>query len=112
MLFVAFIQVASFGADQFSFGATLPPNSLIVSLMVLWISRKSSAGSGSSSSDAKESLEKTPLSESSMVVLFGRGSSGGMIMPSARRYSRKDWLKGISRALGVIALYLSNNLAM
>ena len=35
-----FIQVASFGADQFNLGTTLPPSSAIVLLIALWIFRQ------------------------------------------------------------------------
>jgi len=35
MLLVALIQVASFGADQFSFGTTRPSSSAMVDVMAL-----------------------------------------------------------------------------
>lgn len=38
MLFVALIQVASFGADQFSLGVTLPPSSRMVRWIMAWMS--------------------------------------------------------------------------
>lgn len=60
MLLVAFIHVASLGADQFSFGHTLPPNSAIVDVIFEWISGQRRDGSGGSSSE-DESLENVEV---------------------------------------------------
>jgi hypothetical protein len=90
MLFELLIHVASFGADQLSFGTTLPPSSSIVDFTDAWMSGHSVEGSsGSESEEAAASwssslLEKIPLSESDQRVLWGT-SSGGSKMPSAWR---------------------------
>ena len=78
MLFVAAIQVASLGADQFSLGITEPSSSAMVDLIFAWISRQARDGSGGSSSSDSEP-------EESEIVLFWGRSSGGSLMPSARR---------------------------
>jgi hypothetical protein len=106
MLFVAAIQVASFGALQFSFGATLPPNSSMVRSIASWVSRQLALGSGlsSSSSSLLSAPEKMPLSLSDHEG--PSFSSGGRMMPSERRYSTKAEGSGMRRALGVIARYL------
>ena len=69
MLFVAFIHVASFGADQFSFGSTEPPSSAIAVWIREWISGQRVEGSRaifSASSweleEEEEGEEKNPLS--------------------------------------------------
>jgi len=49
LFFFMLIHVASFGADQFSFGATRPPSSTIVSLIFSWMAENASDGSGSGS---------------------------------------------------------------
>ncbi len=54
LFFFMLIHVASFGADQFNFGATRPPSSEIVSLMAWWMAGKESEGSGSGSSSQEE----------------------------------------------------------
>ena len=43
--FVGLIQVASFGADQFSLGKTFPPRADIVVVMREWVSGKRREGS-------------------------------------------------------------------
>ena len=54
MLFVAAIQVASLGADQFNLGITEPSSSAMVDLIFAWVSRQAREGSdGSSSSDSE-----------------------------------------------------------
>lgn len=60
MLFVAFIHVASLGADQFNFGHTLPPSSAIVAIIFEWISGQRRDGSGGSSSE-DELLENVDM---------------------------------------------------
>lgn len=75
---VADIHVASLGALQFSFGVTLPPYSVIVDLIWLWISGHSTDGSGSSSAPSSENVSR--LSSS-----VGGAASGGRTIPSARR---------------------------
>lgn len=49
MSLVVEIHVASLGADQLSFGTTLPPSSSIVSWIFSWMSCHGSEGSSSSS---------------------------------------------------------------
>jgi len=46
LFFVIDIHVASFGADQFNFGATRPPSSVIVAAIFWWRGRKAKEGSG------------------------------------------------------------------
>ena len=66
------INVASFGAVQFSLGVTLPPSSLIAAVTAEWTSRQESEGSHSSEGDDEgEGLEG--------------GVESGRIMPSAWR---------------------------
>ena len=79
MLFVAAIQVASLGADQFSLGITEPFSSAMVDFILVWMSCQVRDGSGGSSS----SSESEP--HESGFELFGGRSSGGSLMPSARR---------------------------
>ena len=78
MLFVAAIQVASLGADQFSLGITEPLSSAMVDFILAWMPCQSREGSGGSSSSESES------EESGSEVFKGR-SSGGSLIPSARR---------------------------
>ena len=106
MLFVAAIQVASFGALQLSVGATLPPSSAMVRSMASWVSRQLALGSGlsSPSSSALSAPENIPLSLSDQEGLSP--SSGGRTMPSERRYSMKAGGSGTRRAFGVMARYL------
>lgn len=78
MLFVAAIQVASFGADQFNLGITAPSSSAMVDFIFAWMSRQVMEGSGGSSSSESEPEEFE-------IELFWDGSSGGSLMPSARR---------------------------
>ena len=61
MLFVALIQQASFGADQFSFGITEPPRVVIVSLMRAWVEAQAWDGSGAGSSDSASDWEETDV---------------------------------------------------
>jgi hypothetical protein len=85
MLFVALIHVASFGALQFSFGATLPPNSSMVRSIDSWVSRQLALTStvSSSSPSLLSAPEKMPLSLSDHVAVSP--SSEGRMMPSERR---------------------------
>ena len=88
MLLVAFIQVASLGADQFSLGITEPPSSAMVDRILVWISGHACEGSESESeSSASESSaeENIPLSVSVSRVECERGVSGGRTMLSERR---------------------------
>lgn len=94
MLFVAFIHVASLGADQFNFGQTLPPSSEIVEVIFECMSgqrREGSGGSSSSLCDEKveegvDGEEKIPESVSVEERSGSRGvGSGGRRIPSARR---------------------------
>lgn len=78
ILFVAAIQVASLGADQLSLGITEPLSSAMVDLIFAWMSCQARDGSGGSSSSESES-------EESETELFGGRSSGGSLIPSARR---------------------------
>jgi len=75
------IHVASFGADQLSFGETRPPSSEIVVIICWWIDEKAREGSSVGSS-----------SQPSLVLLSvyveGGGKVGvslGRTMPSSRR---------------------------
>ena len=90
--FVAAMKVASLGALQFNLGVTMPPNSLMVFLIWVWISCHSVDGSGSSS---PESENVSRLSSSA-----GATASGGRTMPSARRYLIKGAVNGMTRDLG------------
>ena len=83
MLFVAAIHVASFGADQFSFGTIDPPSSAIVEAILAWMSGHSEDGSELElEEEVEEAEEKTPLS----VEREGdKRGEGGRMMPSARR---------------------------
>lgn len=86
MLFVAAIHVASLGADQFSFGVTLPPSSSMVSLIFWWTSRNWIEGSRrASSSSESSSAENIPLSVSVRLACWSESLSGGRTMPSSRR---------------------------
>ena len=78
MLLVAAIQVASLGADQFNLGITEPESSVMVDLIFVWISCQAREGSGGSSSSESEP-------EGVESELFRGQSSGGSLMPSARR---------------------------
>ena len=78
MLFVAAIQVASLGADQFSLGITEPLSSVMVDFTLAWMSCQAREGSGGSSSS------KSEPHDSGSELVMGR-SSGGNLMPSARR---------------------------
>lgn len=87
MLF-AFIHVASLGADQFSFGMTLPPKVSIVFCTAVWMFLQPAATSTCSSSSEfcplSSEAEKMPLSSDHSGSALGSSSSGRM-MPSARR---------------------------
>lgn len=93
MLFVAFMNVASLGADQLSFGTTLPPSSVMVDFIFWWSSGHCAEGSlsGSESESASEAVgveveEKMPLSVSvEEKSMLGSSSSGGTMIPSERR---------------------------
>ena len=78
MLFVAAIHVASFGADQFNLGITEPLSSAMMYFIFAWMPCQAREGSGGSSSSESEE-------EESESVLFRGRSSGGSLMPSARR---------------------------
>jgi len=81
LFFFMLIQVASFGADQFNFGATSPPSSAIVSLICWWISGKAKEGSGSRLSSQPSLVELSLYVEGGGKV----GVSDGRTMPSSRR---------------------------
>ena len=93
MLFVAFMKVASLGADQLSLGTTFPPSSAMVALIFWWSSGHWVEGSGLGSMSESESEptgveveEKIPLSVSvEEKSMLGSFSSGGRMMPSERR---------------------------
>ncbi len=93
MLLVAFMKVASLGADQLSLGTTLPPSSAMVDLIFWWRSGHCVEGSlsGSVSESESEAVgveveEKMPLSVSvEEKSMLGSSSSGGTMMPSERR---------------------------
>lgn len=102
MLLVAFIHVASLGADQLSLGTTRPPRSEIVLLTASCTSRHVAATSSSSS--VSSPAKKTPLSSDHATSCSS--SSEGRMMPSARRYCRNGGVRGTSRALGDMVRYL------
>lgn len=52
-----------------------------------------------------------PLSSSAAARALAL-SSGGRKIPSARRYDRKESVRGINRAFGVIERYLGTSLAI
>ena len=88
ILFVAEIQVASLGADQFNLGITDPPSSVIVDLIFWWISSQEREGSENSSSLSEE--VEVEEGESSLLSISDKQdssswSSEGRIIPSARR---------------------------
>ena len=110
MLFVADIHVASFGADQFSFGTTEPASSAIVLLIVACTSGHERDGSAvcslsSLSSFALKGLEGSRSLPSAPCV--GEAGEEGSTIPSERRYSRNGGDRGIRRALGVSERYLA-----
>ena len=91
------IQVASLGEDQFSLGATAPPSSAILSLMVWWSSGKRWSGGslgGSSSSSLSESVSSFSIlglapvgpdcHSSSLSPSSAVPSSSARTMPSSR----------------------------
>ena len=89
ILFVAFIHVASLGADQFIFGNTEPPSSCMVEVTWAWSSGHAAEGSEEVSSESEsEALEEEE--EGGGVRGSGRETGrdrgeGGRIMPSERR---------------------------
>lgn len=101
MLFVAAIQVASLGADQFSLGITEPLRSAMVDFIFVWMSCQAREGSGGGSSSSSDCEPHESVSE-----LLGGRSSGGSLMPSARRYERNSRSRGMRRAFGVRERYL------
>ena len=78
MLFVAAIQVASLGADQFNLGITEPLSSAMLDFIFVWMSCQAREGSGGSSSSESEPEELES-------ELFWGRSSGGSLIPSAQR---------------------------
>ena len=91
MLLVALIQHASFGADQLSLGITEPPRVAIASLIWVCVAAQAWEGSGSGGSDSADEWEETDVGGVRGGELAEEGcqssssSSGGRMMPSARR---------------------------
>lgn len=121
------IHAASLGDDQFSFGATSPPSSLIVSLMVWCISGKRWSGGSrgelaSASSSSSESTSGSSGvcreyavdvgSQSSSSSPPVDGSSLDRMIPSSRMYSIKSGDNLIMRDLIHDVLYLNYMLAL
>ena len=112
------IHVASLGDDQFSFGATAPPSSAILSLIAwcssgnLWFGGSLGGSSSSSSSLSESESESSPLGirgwgapegpdchSSSSSSSAAVPSSSAKTMPSSRMYSMNSGDSGIIRDL-------------
>lgn len=112
------IHAASFGAVQFSFGATAPPSSAIPSPIVwcssgnLWFGGSLGASSSSSSLSSSESTSSgggrnVDGADSHSSSSGSTPSSSARMMPSSRMYSTNSGESGIIRDLIHEARYLA-----